>query len=259
MSERGRRRIAVLGMVLLTGLALGPSAYAQQTHGDDDASGPGGFVVIEDSSAAPAPPPAPSSAVTTAPLGGATASQAATPAAAPQYKPGTAAYEIPFVKQGASATPASPTAPAVATATIKPGTPVAAAQTKAPGAGTGGAVALGVSPAPPSASLISPPPPTSWDGEAGSDAKTMLLAWAAKAKPSWNVHWDFDHTFPIESPVHYDGTFVHAVSAHFGIYTDRSRTKTPICLDMHEGNHSVHVYARDESNHCETPESKQVN
>lgn len=114
--------------------------------------------------------------------------------------------------------------------------------------------------APPAASSMpAPAKPTAapaWEGAAGSDAKTMLTAWAAKA--NWHVEWDFERTFPIPSAVRYEGDFVSAVSAHFTVYTDRRRTKTPICLDMHEGNKTVHVYPRDESNRCELSNTKQV-
>jgi hypothetical protein len=156
------------------------------------------------------------------------------------YPQGSASYELPFVKQPAPATSAtpSPRASPVQVASALPVAEIHAAQ--------------------PPVQIAPPlPPQPAWTGQAPTDAKTMLQTWADKAH--WHLDWDFDHTFPITSNVAYDGDFKAAVIKHYSIYTDRRRTKTPICLDMHTVNHEVHVYARDDTNQCTPPESKQVN
>ena len=104
--------------------------------------------------------------------------------------------------------------------------------------------------------VTAPPPvpkPTVpvWDGAAGTDAKTMLTAWAGKA--GWHVDWEAKVTFPIPSPVHYSMPFLSAVSKHYGVYTDRLMTKDAVCIDVHTENVTIHVYPRDDSGKCNQP------
>jgi hypothetical protein len=87
-----------------------------------------------------------------------------------------------------------------------------------------------------------------WQADAGSDAKTMLIAWARAAH--WTVQWDPPFTYPIESRLSYRGDFVSVVEQHFKHYTDRRETDQPICIDMHRGNSTIHVYLPDDSNQC---------
>jgi len=246
MSLHGLRHQAALALVILFGALGGMRAEAQQTPRsvDDVTSGSsGGFAVIED---APRPMPAPTPSVapasyspaTSLPLPRTSGVVATTPAptttaSGKPIKPGDAVYELPFAKQ---------TAPGKGVAPV--GSSSAVAKSSAPGSSL---TRVALAPAP----VVVPvaPPKPAWDGAAGTDAKAMLIAWGVKAH--WVVQWNVDFTFPIPSAVHYDGTFVEAVSSHYGTYTDRRRTRTPICVDMHRENATVHVYPPDDSGKCD--------
>jgi hypothetical protein len=133
----------------------------------------------------------------------------------------------------------------VASNTAATSSATASAFTK-PIAGNTGAAAI----APVAAPVAAPEPPKpTWQGKAPTDAKVMLLAWAAKAH--WTAIWDAGFTFPIKSNIDYDGTFEQAVGAHYTAYTDRRRTKTPVCVDLHRSNKTVHVYQPDDSGKCD--------
>jgi hypothetical protein len=121
-----------------------------------------------------------------------------------------------------------------------------------PKSGAGSArtiVAIAPAAAPVAAPERPAPPKPAWQGKAPTDAKIMLLAWAVKAH--WTAIWDAGFTFPIKSDIDYDGTFEQAVGAHYMAYTDRRRTKTPVCVDLHRSNKTVHVYQPDDSGKCD--------
>jgi hypothetical protein len=123
--------------------------------------------------------------------------------------------------------------------------------TTKPSAGEMGAgAAIGPANSPTAAPALPPQPPRpTWEGKAPTDAKVMLLAWAARAH--WTAIWDAGFTFPINSNLSYDGSFEQAVGAHYTAYTDRRRTKTPVCVDLHRSNKTVHVYQPDDSGKCD--------
>ena len=124
-----------------------------------------------------------------------------------------------------------------------------AASTQARAIDTGTMAASPSAAAPVTAAPRPAAPATVWQGKAPTDAKLMLLAWAAKAH--WTAIWDAGFTFPVKSDIAYDGSFEEAVGAHYAAYTDRRRTKTPLCVDLHRSNRTVHVYQPDDSGKCD--------
>jgi len=159
MSKLGQHGVARWGITILTGWLVVFGAQAQQTPSSTDTDNQGGFVVIEETQAPPPPRPLPISIpAQTVPLSGSTVPVPVASGASPSpYKPGSAVYEIPLVKPGASgAVVAETSATPLPKQSVNPG---AAKVVREP-------VAVALLPTSvvsvPTVKALPPPPPKTW-------------------------------------------------------------------------------------------------
>lgn len=152
----------------------------------------------------------------------------------------------PVISPVAPAKDGSITAAKLATA-AKPSTPASPARTvpnklaasKPAAAVTNSAVAapaIEVKPAPPPRPL-----PQVWTAEVGSTLRDSVEEWAKKAR--WRVIWaQEDLNYPIEAPLHFEGSFQEAIKQLFPLYDNAPRS---FVVDGSEGAQSVlHVAER---------------
>ena len=120
-------------------------------------------------------------------------------------------------------TPASPTPKAPnQLAASKPAAAVSTTAVAAP--------AIEVKPAPPPRPL-----PQAWTAEVGSTLRDTVEEWAKKAR--WRVIWaQEDLNYPIEAPLHFEGSFQEAVKQLFPLYDNAPRS---FVVDGSEGSQSV--------------------
>lgn len=186
-------------------------------------------------------PPATSSAVPVSTPG---VVVAAVPAPAPITTPpptvAVPAPAAPVLPPVAPAKDGSITAAAV-TAAAKPATPASPAPTvpnkQAPSKPAAtvtstavAATAIEVKPAPPSR-----PRPQVWKAEVGSTLRDSVEEWAKKAR--WRVIWaQEDLNYPIEAPLHFEGSFQEAIKELFPLYDNAPRS---FVVDGSEGSQSV--------------------
>ena len=184
----------------------------------------------------------------------------ATSSATPTTTPGVVVAAVPAPAPISTTTPAvavpvpaahvlPPVAPAkdgsitaaTVSATAKPSTPAPPtpkatnqlAASKPAAAVTTLAVAAPVNevkPAPPSLPL-----PQVWTAEVGSTLRDSVEEWAKKAR--WRVIWaQEDLNYPIEAPLHFEGSFQEAIKQLFPLYDNAPRS---FVVDGSEGSQSV--------------------
>lgn len=91
-----------------------------------------------------------------------------------------------------------------------------------------GASAIEVKPAP-------RPLPQIWTAEVGSTLRDSVEGWAKKAR--WRVIWaQEDLNYPIEAPLHFEGSFQEAIKQLFPLYDNAPRS---FVVDGSEGSQSV--------------------
>ncbi|MGE8113864.1 TcpQ domain-containing protein [Pseudomonas sp. NPDC086566] len=91
-----------------------------------------------------------------------------------------------------------------------------------------GAPAIEVKPAP-------RPLPQIWTAEVGSTLRESVEEWAKKAR--WRVIWaQEDLNYPIEAPLHFEGSFQEAIKQLFPLYDNAPRS---FVVDGSEGSQSV--------------------
>ncbi|WP_047305773.1 TcpQ domain-containing protein [Pseudomonas fluorescens] len=126
----------------------------------------------------------------------------------------------------AAAKPSTPASPA-------PKVPNQLAAAKPAAAVTSTAVAapsIEVKAAPPTRPL-----PQVWTAEVGSTLRDSVEAWAKKAR--WRVIWaQEDLNYPIEAPLHFEGSFQEAIKQLFPLYDNAPRS---FVVDGSEGSQSV--------------------
>ncbi|MEX0297099.1 TcpQ domain-containing protein [Pseudomonas putida] len=162
-----------------------------------------------------------------------TTSTVAIPApVAPELPPVAPAKDgsIPAAMVTTAAKPSTPASPA-------PKAPNQLAASKPAAAVTTTAVAtpaIEVKPAP-------RPLPQVWTAEVGSTLRDSVEEWAKKAR--WRVIWaQEDLNYPIEAPLHFEGSFQEAIKQLFPLYDNAPR---PFVVDGSEGAQSVlHVAER---------------
>lgn len=94
----------------------------------------------------------------------------------------------------------------------------------------GATPAIEVKPAPPPRPL-----PQVWTAEVGSTLRDSVEEWAKKAR--WRVIWaQEDLNYPIEAPLHFEGSFQEAVKQLFPLYDNAPRS---FVVDGSEGSQSV--------------------
>lgn len=90
--------------------------------------------------------------------------------------------------------------------------------------------AIEVKPAPPPRPL-----PQVWTAEVGSTLRDSVEEWAKKAR--WRVIWaQEDLNYPIEAPLHFEGSFQEAIKQLFPLYDNAPRS---FVVDGSEGSQSV--------------------
>ncbi|MDW9403259.1 pilus assembly protein PilL, partial [Pseudomonas soli] len=172
----------------------------------------------------------------------------ATSSATPATTPGVVVAAVPAPAPITPTTPAvavsAPVAPvlppvapakdgsipaATLTAAAKPSTPEVPAP-KAPNQLAVAAPVIEVKPAPPSRPL-----PQVWTAEVGSTLRDSVEEWAKKAR--WRVIWaQEDLNYPIEAPLHFEGSFQEAIKQLFPLYDNAPRS---FVVDGSEGSQSV--------------------
>ena len=133
---------------------------------------------------------------------------------------------IPAAMVTTAAKPSTPAPPAPKApnqlATSKPAAAVTTTAVAAP--------AIKVKPAPPPRPL-----PQVWTAEVGSTLRDSVEEWAKKAR--WRVIWaQEDLNYPIEAPLHFEGSFQEAVKQLFPLYDNAPRS---FVVDGSEGSQSV--------------------
>ncbi|WP_252090661.1 TcpQ domain-containing protein [Pseudomonas sp. MWU13-3659] len=200
-----------------------PSAPAGQLYADKAQSPSTSSAIATSTSGvvvAAVPAPAPISTTTTS---------VAVPApVAPVFPPVAPAKDgsIPAATVIAAAKPSTPVPPAP-TVSNQPtaSKPAAVVTTSAVVAPT-----IEVKPAPPPRPL-----PQVWTAEAGSTLRDSVEGWAKKAR--WRVIWaQEDLNYPIEAPLHFEGSFQEAIKQLFPLYDDAPRS---FVVDGSEGSQSV--------------------
>lgn len=168
--------------------------------------------------AVPAPTPitaTPSAVAVPAPVG------PALPPVAPAKDGSIPAATLTAVAKPSTTAPIAPTAPnhlAVAKSASAVTTPAIAAP------------AIEVKPAPPPRPL-----PQVWTAEVGSTLRDSVEEWAKKAR--WRVIWaQEDLNYPIEAPLHFEGSFQEAIKQLFPLYDNAPRS---FVVDGSEGSQSV--------------------
>lgn len=79
------------------------------------------------------------------------------------------------------------------------------------------------------------PLPQVWTAEVGSTLRESVEAWAKKAR--WRVIWaQEDLNYPIEAPLHFEGSFQEAIKQLFPLYDNAPRS---FVVDGSEGTQSV--------------------
>ncbi|KNX78319.1 pilus assembly protein PilL [Pseudomonas sp. 250J] len=133
---------------------------------------------------------------------------------------------IPDATLTAAAKPSTPEAPAPkAHNQLAVAKPTATAPTSAVAA-----PAIEVKPAPPSRPL-----PQVWTADVGSTLRDSVEEWAKKAR--WRVIWaQEDLNYPIEAPLHFEGSFQEAIKQLFPLYDNAPRS---FVVDGSEGSQSV--------------------
>lgn len=196
-----------------TGQLYADNARASETSSATPASTPG--IVV-----AAVPTPAPISPTTSAVAAPAPVAPALPPVA--PAKDGS----IPAAMVTTAAKPSTPAPPAPKApnqlATSKPAAAVTTTAVAAP--------AIEVKPAPPPRPL-----PQVWTAEVGSTLRDSVEEWAKKAR--WRVIWaQEDLNYPIEAPLHFEGSFQEAVKQLFPLYDNAPRS---FVVDGSEGSQSV--------------------
>lgn len=200
-----------------------PSTPAGQLYADK-ARAPG------TSSATPASTPGVVVAAvpTPAPISTTTPAVSAPAPVAPALPPVAPAKDgsIPAAMVTTAAKPSTPASPA-------PKAPDQLAASKPAAAVTTTAVAapaIEVKPAPPPRPL-----PQVWTAEVGSTLRDSVEEWAKKAR--WRVIWaQEDLNYPIEAPLHFEGSFQEAVKQLFPLYDNAPRS---FVVDGSEGSQSL--------------------
>ncbi|MDD1954291.1 TcpQ domain-containing protein [Pseudomonas sp. 8209] len=196
-----------------TGQLYAENARASEASSATPASTPG--IVV-----AAVPTPAPISPTTSAVAAPAPVAPALPPVA--PAKDGS----IPAAMVTTAAKPSTPAPPAPKApnqlATSKPSAAVTTTAVAAP--------AIEVKPAPPPRPL-----PQVWTAEVGSTLRDSVEEWAKKAR--WRVIWaQEDLNYPIEAPLHFEGSFQEAVKQLFPLYDNAPRS---FVVDGSEGSQSV--------------------
>lgn len=166
--------------------------------------------------------PTPAPVATTTPAVAAPAPVAPAPPPVAPAKDGS----IPAAMVTTAAKPSTPAPPAPKApnqlATSKPAAAVTTTAVAAP--------AIKVKPAPPPRPL-----PQVWTAEVGSTLRDSVEEWAKKAR--WRVIWaQEDLNYPIEAPLHFEGSFQEAVKQLFPLYDNAPRS---FVVDGSEGSQSV--------------------
>ncbi|MBH3417303.1 TcpQ domain-containing protein [Pseudomonas putida] len=153
----------------------------------------------------------------------------AVPAPVPPVLPPVAPAKDGSITAATVTTSAKPSTPASPAPTV-PNKQTASKPTVAVPSTAVAASAIEVKPAPPSRPLSQ-----IWTAEVGSTLRDSVEEWAKKAR--WRVIWaQEDLNYPIEAPLHFEGSFQEAIKQLFPLYDNAPRS---FVVDGSEGSQSV--------------------